>query len=65
MSLPLALQASLTQFKRLRRLALDHNRLNDGALRALEQALGRSAALEEVYVASNPASEESIRRVDE
>ena len=60
-----ATQASLTQFKRLRRLSLDHNRLNDGAVRALEQALGRSAALEEVYVASNPASEESIRRVEE
>ena len=33
------LAASLTQFKRLRRLSLDHNRLNDGAVRALEQAL--------------------------
>ena len=37
----------LTQFKRLRRLSLDHNRLNDGAVRAIEQAHGRSAALKD------------------
>ena len=57
--------AALTHFKRLRRLSLDHNRLNDGGVRALEQALQRSTALEEVYVAFNPASKEAIRRVEE
>ncbi len=61
----IALAASLTGFKRLRRLSLDHNLLNDGAMLSLEAALDRSAALEEVYVSCNPASEEAIQRVEE
>ena len=39
--------------------------LNDGAMLSLEAALDRSAALEEVYVSCNPASEEAIQRVEE
>ena len=50
---------------RCRRLSLDHNRLTDSGVRALERALERSAALEEVYVAFNPASDEAICRVEE
>ena len=50
-------------FPRLRRLSLDHNQLDDGAMASLASALQGATALEEVYLESNPASDEATRRV--
>ena len=52
------------RFPSLRRLSLDHNRLDDSALSTFALALERGAlSLDELYVDNNPASEEAARRV--
>ena len=66
-----ALAAALSSrtFPKLRRLSLDRNRLGDGAMGHLAAALdacdepGGESALEELYVDSNPASDEATRAV--